>query len=118
MRTLLLVIPLLAACVTQPSDRMIARDERDDSWCIGPPSGMWYGDCEDYSFTKKREIGGEVWHVVLPDQHHHAVLLKDGWVFDMLNSSPVAKESYRGIWLFQMEPDPVRVCPSAWSWFR
>ena len=114
----MLLFFILAGCATKPSEMMIPRDEKDDLWCVGPPSGMWYGDCEDYAFTKKREIGGEVWHVVLPDWRHHAVLLKDAMVYDTLNDVPVPHASYKALWLFTMSPDPVRICQPAWSLLR
>lgn len=108
---------VMSACSVMPSDRFIYRSEAKDFWCVGPQKGMWYGDCEDYAFTKKREIGGEVWHVALTGGGHHAVVLKDGLVYDNIFDGPVPQKEYPATWLFPMGPDPTNVCPSAWSLF-
>ena len=45
------------------------------------------GDCEDFAFTLQKQIGGEVWKVILTDESMypwHAVLVKDGFVYDYL----------------------------------
>lgn len=92
---------------------MIYTDDPSDVWCVGPKFGRWLGDCEDYAFTKQREIGGDVWHVVLPDGRHHAALVRDGFVYDNLHKSPVKLSSYQASWLFIMRPIPTVTCPSA-----
>ena len=45
------------------------------------------GDCEDFAFTLQKQIGGEVWKVILTEKGMypwHAVLVKDGVVYDYL----------------------------------
>jgi hypothetical protein len=47
----------------------------------------FYGDCEDFAFTLQKQIGGDVWYVILNDKSYtqaHAVLVKDGVVYDYL----------------------------------
>ncbi len=60
------------------------------------------GDCEDYALTLQRQIGGKVWHVVIPSGEHHAVLVADGHVYDNLNRWPVTREEYRAEWVWVM----------------
>jgi hypothetical protein len=40
------------------------------------------GDCDDFAFSLKKEMGGKVWYTILKDEGAHAVLVKDGIVFD------------------------------------
>ncbi|PWI34741.1 hypothetical protein DI392_00190 [Vibrio albus] len=46
-------------------------------------SQPFYGDCEDFAFTLQQQIGGKVWHVKLKNRNHHAVLVKNGMVYDL-----------------------------------
>jgi hypothetical protein len=40
------------------------------------------GDCDDFAFSLQKEIGGKVWYTSFKDEGAHAVLVKDGIVFD------------------------------------
>ncbi len=56
----------------------------------------FYGDCEDFAFTLQKQIGGEVWYVILNDRtsyRYHAVLVKDGITYDYIYKSSW-KENY------------------------
>ena len=64
----------------------------------------FYGDCEDFAFTLQKQIGGEVWYVVLNDRTKfsaHAVLVKDGVTYDYLYRSSW-KENYPARFLWVM----------------
>ena len=62
----------------------------------------FYGDCEDFAFTLQRQIGGDVRVFVgLKGEfafQKHAVLVKDGVVYDNTKRTPVLKDQYRGAW--------------------
>jgi len=49
------------------------------------------GDCEDYAFTLQKEIGGQVRYTRLPSGGH-AVLVKDGIVYDNMKKRPYPVE--------------------------
>ena len=51
------------------------------------------GDCDDFAFTLKHHIGGEVWYTFV-DGTPHAVLVKDGIVFDYV-TQPTRNYPYR-----------------------
>ena len=42
----------------------------------------FYGDCEDAAFTLQKQIGGDVWYVLLNNGTAHAALVKNGIVYD------------------------------------
>ena len=78
---------------------------------MAPPSGKFYGDCEDYAFSLQQKMGGEVWHVVLPDKRHHAILLSDNYVYDSLQTQRIRKNKYKAAWLFVIKPKkPLPFC--------
>lgn len=58
----------------------------------------FFGDCEDYAFTLQNQIGGQV-HVVFPEgvSGGHAVLIKDGWVYDNRYKHCCRVEKFKGI---------------------
>lgn len=58
------------------------------------------GDCDDFAFTLKSRIGGEVWYTFVDDVPH-AVLVKDGIAFDYL-TGPTRNYPYR--LLFEIIP--------------
>jgi hypothetical protein len=54
------------------------------------------GDCEDYALTLQKQIGGDVWYVVLPGKRAHAVLAKNGIAYDFRFKRSIKVESYPG----------------------
>lgn len=52
------------------------------------------GDCEDFAFSLKRQIGGDVWAVSRNGNVDHAVLIKNGVVYDSLLSRPSQLDDY------------------------
>lgn len=90
--------------------RFTYRADIADEHCIAPPGRRFVGDCEDFAYTLQGEIGGEVWHVVLPDGRHHAVVKRDGWVYDNLHKRPVKSGIYPARWLRLMPPAPEMRC--------
>ena len=54
------------------------------------------GDCEDYSASLQGAIGGDVWYVIIPNGIAHAVLVKNGIVYDSLSRYPMPKSQYNG----------------------
>lgn len=51
------------------------------------------GDCDDFAFTLKSRVGGEVWYTFVGSVPH-AVLVKDGIAFDYL-TGPTRNYPYR-----------------------
>ena len=62
------------------------------------------GDCEDFAFTLQRVIGGNVWYVKREGRESHAVLVKNGLVYDSLSKYRTKKEEYQGDFVFIMKP--------------
>ena len=62
------------------------------------------GDCEDFAFTLQGIIGGDVWYVTREGRQAHAVLVKDGLVYDSLSKHKVKKEFYQGEFIYIMKP--------------
>lgn len=62
------------------------------------------GDCEDFAFTLQGIIGGDVWYVTRKGRQAHAVLVKDGLVYDSLSKHKVKKEFYQGEFIYIMKP--------------
>lgn len=53
------------------------------------------GDCEDYAFSLQLQIGGDVWVVKLNGRSgYHAVLVKDGIVYDNIYSWTHTRDDY------------------------
>lgn len=61
----------------------------------------FYGDCEDFAFTLQRVIGGSVYHVTASNIHH-AILIKDGIVYDSAADAPYRITYFRGYVLAEM----------------
>lgn len=62
-------------------------DKENELRLYGRVDKRFYGDCEDFAFTLQKQIGGDVWYVILNDKSYtqaHAVLVKDGVVYDYL----------------------------------
>lgn len=53
------------------------------------------GDCEDFAFTLREAIGGDVWFVKVR-QGNHAVLICDGWVYCNMRKRRIRKDNYPG----------------------
>jgi predicted transglutaminase-like cysteine proteinase len=76
-------------------------DEENELFVYDRIDQPFMGDCEDYAFTLQRQIGGEVWHVIV-EGGHHAVLVNDGWVYDNLSKWPVPRAEYQAVWVWVM----------------
>ncbi len=59
------------------------------------------GDCEDYAFTLKKQIGGDVWYV-LRKEGAHAVLVKNNITYDFLARRSMHRDNYPGKFVFVM----------------
>ena len=59
------------------------------------------GDCEDYAFTLKKQIGGDVWYV-LRKEGAHAVLVKNNITYDFLARRSIHRDNYPGKFVFVM----------------
>lgn len=110
---IVLVVPD-PACA-QPADLVRVNDEvnrliryrsdldqygEPDRWVASPASGE--GDCEDYAFTKREQLGrGRVafvrWREPRQQRRYgdHAVLVVDGWVLDNIERRVVSIEDAR-----------------------
>ena len=77
----------------------------EEYWArFGRIDRVFRGDCEDFAFTLQYQIGGEVWHVILPKSRlHHAVLVKDYYVYDQIKDSPIPLIEYDGAFLGLMD---------------
>lgn len=63
------------------------------------------GDCEDYSASLQGVIGGDVWYVIIPNGIAHAVLVKNGIVYDSLSRYPIPKGQYKGRFIYIMSAE-------------
>ena len=73
---------------------------KSDKWVRFPSvEKRFNGDCEDFAFTMQAQIGGDVWHVIIPSGEHHAILLKGGVIYDNMMPYPVLKSDYSAQWL-------------------
>jgi hypothetical protein len=61
------------------------------------------GDCEDFAFTLKIQIGGDVWYVLLPDGQAHAVLVIGDKCYCNRYRRPMPQSRYQGEFLFIMK---------------
>ena len=59
------------------------------------------GDCDDFAATLKKQIGGNMFAVKYQG-YWHAVLVKDGFVYDNAMKTPVAVEAYEGEFVGEM----------------
>ena len=78
-----------------------------DEWVIYESiSDIFYGDCEDFAFTLQNQIGGSVWHVIIMggpfDYENHAVLKKDGYIYENIERAPIPVERYDALFLKEM----------------
>ena len=65
-------------------------------------SSNFSGDCEDFAYTLRKQIGGDVWYVLLPDGTAHAALVKNNMVYDSLFKRPAEQDKYKGTFLYIM----------------
>lgn len=72
------------------------------NWSRHNPLKPFSGDCEDYAFSLQSLIGGKVYQVQLDSGQSHAVLVKDGIVYDSLDLRPINKADYPGLFLTLM----------------
>lgn len=72
----------------------------NDEWYTYPRIDKpFVGDCEDFALTLQKQIGGEVWYVILPDSTPHAVLLSNRYVYDNLHKIPILKTQYKAFFV-------------------
>ncbi len=107
-----LLIILLIGCSAIPEDtQMLHKALSNFTYKADSHEGLWNrfdsidkpfaGDCEDFAFTLQLQIGGKVmytkrWY------GPHAVLLKDGLVYDNEINWPVATGDYGSELLYEM----------------
>jgi hypothetical protein len=78
-------------------------DIADERRIYGRIDIAFRGDCEDFAFTLKIQIGGDVWYVLLPDGQAHAVLVIGDKCYCNRYRRPVSRKRYAGKFLFIME---------------
>lgn len=62
------------------------------------------GDCEDFAFTLQNLIDGEVHYTVLDsDGSAHAILIKDGFVYENMRERPYKVEDFKGRIVYEMK---------------
>ena len=74
-----------------------------DSWDRYDPSKPFSGDCEDFAFSLQTVIDGDVYRVKLNTGTYHAVILKDGIVYDNLYNHPKPVSLYPAEFINVME---------------
>ena len=112
MRLLILIVFSLIGCVSLSLDEEAHRlalwnfkyrADIADEWIIYDRIDQpFFGDCEDLSLSLQKQIGGDVWYVLLPDGTAHAALVKNNMVYDSLFNRPVAQDEYKGTFLYIM----------------
>ena len=112
MRLLLtIVFSLCASCVSNPdaeAHRLMLWNfryeaDKDNEYRIYDRIDRpFYGDCEDAAFTLQKQIGGDVWYVLLNNGTAHAALVKNGIVYDNRKARPTLKSDYDGNFRFIM----------------
>ena len=79
------------------------KDDASNSWVMYSTTiRPFKGDCEDFAFTLQNVIGGKVRRVYDPKWGYHAVLVKEGVIYD--NNSKFLKlvGDYDGIFIKDM----------------
>ena len=109
---LLILIFSLTGCVSLSLDEEAHRlslwnfkykADVDDEWLIYDRIDQpFFGDCEDLSLSLQKQIGGDVWYVLLLDGTAHAALVKNKMVYDSLFKHPVELNEYKGTFLYMM----------------
>ena len=113
MRLLILIVFSLIGCVSLSLDEEAHRlalwnfkykADVGDEWLIYDRIDQPFtGDCEDLSLSLQKQIGGDVWYVLLHDGTAHSALVKNGIVYDSLFKHPVKREEYEGSFIFIMK---------------
>lgn len=96
---------LCASCVSNPDTEahrlalwnFSYQPDTSDEWKVYDRIDQPFsGDCEDFALTLQKQIGGEVWYVLLLDGTAHAALVKNDTVYDNISRRPVMIGDYRG----------------------
>ncbi len=113
MKYIMLMIMLFAAPVygsdiafhAKALDNFIyVADDESNEWSRYDTDSEFYGDCEDFAFSLQQDIGGKVYYTFLNKSLPHAVLVKDGLVYDMdYNVVTVAQYQKTNTILFSTE---------------
>ena len=102
---ILITLSLCASCVSNPdaeAHRLALwnfhyEKDIDNEWRVYDRIDIpFMGDCEDYSGTLQRVIGGDIWYVIIPNGIAHAVLVKNGTVYDNMHKQPISRNKYNG----------------------
>ena len=114
MRTILIALfSLCASCASSPDVEAYRlalwnfhyeSDKENEYRIYDSISSHFVGDCEDFAFTLAQRIGGNVWHIILPDGGRHAALVKSGIVYDNRSRQPIEKSQYQGEFIYIMQP--------------
>lgn len=89
-------IPHISVYDEAKSNFIYVSDEADEWLVYDRIDQPFMGDCKDFAFTLQRQIGGEVMKVYYKNISH-AVLIKDGYVYDNMLPQPVRAEEYEGV---------------------
>ena len=65
----------------------------------------FFGDCEDFSLSLQKVIGGDVWYVHNGGAAAHSALVKNGIVYDSLSRYPIPKGQYKGRFIYIMRAE-------------
>lgn len=114
MKIILILITLsLSACASNPDAEAhrlalwnftYEADKVNEYRVYNSISSPFTGDCEDFAFTLAQRIGGNIWHIILPDGGRHAALVKSGIVYDNRSRRPIEKSQYQGEFIYIMQP--------------
>ncbi len=104
MKILLALSILLTGCAApnwhewkEARNNFIYVEDEVDEWLVYDRiDEPFMGDCEDMAFTLQRQIGGEVMKAYYKNMSH-AVLIKDGYIYDNILPQPVRAEVYDGV---------------------
>lgn len=101
----ILLFSLLTACATNPDSEAhrlalwnftYEKDKANELRIYDSISSPFAGDCEDFAFTLRRQIGGVVWLIRLEDRSYHAALVKNNLVYDNNSRRPIKRMDYHG----------------------
>jgi len=126
MKLIIALAVLCASCVSNPDAEAhrlalwnfkYRADINDELRVYDSISNNFSGDCEDFAYTLRKQIGGDVWYVLLLDGTAHAALVKDGIVYDNINRRPTGVTDYRGqfIKIMSSNKEPFDVARYEWT---
>lgn len=73
------------------------RKDVADEWLVyGNINQPFAGDCEDFSLTLQRQIGGKVHYTIHDKVGAHAILIKDNIVYENMSKIPYKVEDFMG----------------------